>query len=334
MKNLPDQRYEIRNKRYLLLVLPLLFVVYSLFLSGAKAQVAPFRAFIIIPPKLELTAKPGEIIQSSIRIQNQTESEVTLSVGMSDFIVRDMYGTPELVDPETAGEWALSQWLSFSPDSLTIPPGEQGSVSVSISVPEDALPGGRYASIYFTEPGLVWEERAITGVTAEIRNLVLLRIAGPITEEAIVRRFQAPRFSEYGPVEFTTEIANLGNYHIRPLGAIEVKNLMGKTVANMDLQERNIFPGASQEYKNNWDKKWLFGRFKATLTATYGEQNLPLTATIFFWVWPWKITLAILGAIILIVVLILLIKHLKGRKEMKPEEIEEEEEPEEGEEEE
>jgi len=102
----------------------------------------------------------------------------------------------------------------------------------------------------------------------------------------------------------------------------------------MDLEQRNIFPGASQLYTNTWDKKWLFGRYKATLTATYGEQSLPLTATIFFWVWPWKITLAVIIVIILIILLIFLIKYIKKRKELKPEEIEEEEAAEETEEEE
>jgi len=304
----------------------LFLIIFTLLLTTVRAQ-APvnMRAFVVIPPKLELTAEPGEVIQSAIRLQNQTENEVTVYVGMSDFIVRDMSGTVELVDLETAGNWALSQWLSFTPTTLTIPSGEQGSVSLSISVPEDALPGGRYASIYFSEPGIVWEERAITGVGAEIRSLVLLRIAGPITEEAIVRRFQAPRFSEYGPINFTTELANLGNFHISPVGAIGIKNVLGKTVATMDLEQRNIFPGASQLYTNTWDKKWLFGRYKATLTATYGEQSLPLTATIFFWVWPWKITLAVIIVIILIILLIFLIKYFKKRRELKPEEIEEEE---------
>lgn len=313
----------------------LFLIIFTLLLTAVRAQ-APVnkRAFVVIPPKLELTAEPGEVIQSAIRLQNQTENEVTVYVGMSDFIVRDMSGTVELVDPEAAGEWALSQWLSFAPKTLTIPTGEQGSVSVTISVPEDALPGGRYATVYFSESGLIEEGQTITGVAMEIRSLVLLRIAGPITEEAIVRRFHAPRFSEYGPIEFTTELANLGDYHIRPIGAIEVKNILGKTVATMNLEERNIFPGVSQEYKNVWDKKWLFGRFKATLTATYGEQSLPLTATIFFWVWPWKITLAVIGVIILIILLIFLIKYIKKRKELKPEEIEEEETEEETEEEE
>lgn len=308
-----------------ILIFPLLFVLGCLFLGGAKAQVSPLRAFIVIPPKLELAAEPGEVIQSAIRLQNQTEDEVTVSVGMSDFIVRDMSGTVELVDPETADEWALSQWISLSSETLTIPAGEQGSVGLTISVPEDALPGGRYATVYFAQPGLIQEGQTITGITAEIRSLVLLRIAGPITEEAIVRRFQAPRFSEFGPVIFTTELANLGNYHITPIGAISIKNMLGKTVGTTELEEHNVFPGASWEYENTWGEKWLLGRYQATLTATYGEQSLPLTATIFFWVWPWKITLATIGVIVLIILLIFLIKFLKKRREMIPEEIEEEE---------
>ena len=323
MKNLPKRKSQIKS--FAILVVIRTYGVRLPSLAPAKAQTPPSRAFIIIPPKLELTAKPGEVIQDSIRLQNQTDEEATVSVKMSDFIVNNMKGTPELVSPEEAGDWALSQWLSFNPETLTIPPGEQGYVSLTISVPEDALPGGRYASIYFSQPGTIEEGQTITGVGMEIWNLVLLRVEGPISEKAIVRRFQAPRFSEYGPVEFTTELANLGDYHIRPIGAIGVKNMMGKTVATMDLEKHNIFPGASWEYKNDWEQKWLFGRFKATLSTIYGEQNLPLTATIFFWVWPWKVSLVVIGVIILIVALIFLIKYLKKRKETKPEEIEEEE---------
>jgi len=306
----------------------LFLIIFGLLVTAVQAQLpAPLRAFVIIPPKLELSAAPGEVIQSSIRLKNQTENEVTVFVGMSDFIVTDMSGTVELVDPETAGEWALSQWLSLSSETLTIPAGEQGTLGITISVPVDAQPGGRYASVYFSESGLIEEGQTITGIAAEIRNLVLLRVKGPITEEALVRRFHAPRFSEYGPIIFTTELANLGNYHIRPVGAIGIKNILGKTVGTVNLEEHNIFPGTSWEYENSWDQKWLFGRYQAKLTAAYGEQNLPLEATIFFWVWPWKITLAIVGIIVLIIVLIFLIKFLKNRRAMKPEEIEEEEEP-------
>ncbi len=304
----------------------LFLIIFASLLTLVRAQTPTnMRAFVVIPPKLELTAKTGEVIADVIRLQNQTEGEVTVSVGMSDFIVRGKRGTVELVDAETAGEWALSQWLTLNTNTLVIPAGEQGSVSLTISVPEDALPGGRYASVYFSESGFAEEGQTATAVATEIRSLVLLRIEGPITEEALIRRFETPRFSEYGPIKFTTELANLGNFHIRPLGTISIKNIVGKTVANLDLEENNIFPGASREYENLWERKWLFGRYKATLSATYGEQNLPLTATIFFWVWPWKITLAAIGIIILIIILIFLIKHFKKRKKMKPEEIEEEE---------
>jgi hypothetical protein len=308
--------------------LPIIFIA-SLFLilaSSVRAQLpVNSRSFIIIPPKLEITAAPGEVIQDVIRLQNQTNEEVTFSVGMSDFIVTNTQGSPVLVDQETAGEWALTQWLTLGAETLIIAPGEQGSLNFIISVPENAQPGGHYASIYFVQGGKVSPGQTIAEVAAEIRSLVLLRVKGPISKEALIRRFQAPRLSEYGPIELSTEITNLGNYHLTPIGAISIKNVFGKTVANLDLEERNIFPGASQEYQNLWNKKWLFGRYKATLTAAYGEQNLPLTATIFFWVWPWKITLIVIGIIILIILIIFMIKYLKKRREMKPEEIEEEE---------
>ncbi|MCJ7792480.1 MAG: hypothetical protein MUP45_00670 [Candidatus Marinimicrobia bacterium] len=304
--------------------LPIFLFLITLAFLATNVRAQEQRTLVVIPPKLELSVKPGESVQEVIKYKNQTSDTVEVAVGMSDCLVKGMSGTVELVNPEEAGDWALSQWLTFSPTSLTIPPDGEGRVNVFIAVPADALPGGRYASIYFTSPGAVVEGQTGTSIATEIRNLVLLRVEGPINEEALVRRFQTPRFSEFGPIQFLTEIANLGDYHIRPIGSIEIKNILGKTEANLELEERNVFPTSSQEYKNTWDKKWLFGRYQATLTATYGEQNLPLTASIFFWVWPMKYTLAVLGLIALFIILLFLVKKIKNRQEMKAEVVEEE----------
>jgi hypothetical protein len=306
-------------KKYLPMFL--FFTALAFLVTQVRAQEQ--KTLVVIPPKLELSAKPGESVQDVVRYKNQTETAVTVAVGMSDFLVKNVSGTVELVDPEEAGNWALSQWLTFSPTTLTIPPGGEGRVNVFIAVPADALPGGRYATIYFTNPGASIESQTGASVATEIRSLVLLRVEGPINEEALVRRFQAPHFSEFGPISFLTEIANLGDYHIRPLGTIEIKNLLGKTETKLELEERNIFPSASQEYENTWDKKWLFGRYQATLIAAYGEQNLPLTATIYFWVWPLKYTLVILGVIALIIGLFFLTRQLKKRRETTTETVEE-----------
>ena len=56
----------------------------------------------------------------------------------------------------------------------------------------------------------------------------------------------------------------------------------------------------------------MIGRYKAVLLATYGlNNNLPLTATLYFWVFPWRLVLII---VLVIIALILLTMYLRKRK--------------------
>ncbi len=56
------------------------------------------------------------------------------------------------------------------------------------------------------------------------------------------------------------------------------------------------------------DKKWLFGRYQATFNAVYGTAGGLITATIFFWVIPWRIILLGLAAIAIIVIIVVVPK--------------------------
>jgi len=147
-----------------------------------------------------------------------------------------------------------------------------------------------------------------------VGTLVYLTVEGPVKELALVKKFEAPKFLEFGPVPFTTEILNRSDIHLRPRGTITVYNMLGKKSTQMALEERNIFPGASFVYKNTWDKKYLFGRYKAVLSSSYGTTGQVLLATIYFTVFPVKIALAVILAIALIVLAIIFYKKKKREK--------------------
>lgn len=321
----------------------LLIIFFSFFflffgLRFALAQIAvpvgpDIRSIVAIPPRLQLSADPGTTAWEVIKFRNNSDTEQTIKVTIKDFIVTDVKGTPVFVEEEVSGRWSLASWLTVKPSRVLVPPKETRSFTLTASIPLDALPGGHYAAVIY-EPAEIGQvgrtgEGAQTGgaaIAGDVGTLVYLTVAGPITEDALVRRFEAPRFSEYGPIPFLTEIVNQSDVHIRPLGAIEITNVLNKKVASLELEDRNIFPGTSIIYQNLWDKKWLFGRYKAILNASYGEQGNVLTATIFFWVIPWKVVAAVALAIIILILLIILIRRLiKRRQEELEEKLAEEE---------
>ena len=204
------------------------------------------------------------------------------------------------------------------------------SVPITIKVPKDAVPGGRYAAILFQPSGSLTlgnpASAQETPVAIRLASLIYIRVAGPIAENAQVKRFQASIFSGVWPSwNVTTEILNKGNYHITPKGAITLKDMFGRVVAKSDLETKNIFPGTSRTYSNELGNRLMFGKFTATLSASYGAGGQLLSSTLSLWIFPWKLMLAILlGIVIIILVIVLWYKKVVKKEKKLVEELKEE----------
>ena len=187
-------------------------------------------------------------------------------------------------------------------------------------------------AIYFEPAGSLPQpvgtnEEAGTAVGTRIAGLVYLRVAGPISEKAFVSRFFAPSFFEYGPIKVETEILNRGDYHITPQGVVSLTNIFGGLVDQQKLATTNIFPDASRSFTNELGKKWLAGRYKVSLLASYGQGGQALTSELYVWVFPWRVaTVTLLALIIIILLAKSAYKNLVVKETALEEEIEKEKE--------
>lgn len=298
----------------------ILIVILSLLFIGKAVQAQIVQILTAIPPRLEVDVKPGDFVQKKVQFRNEGDSTLYLSSIAKDFIVSDTAGTPAFVDAQTSGRWAASSWIRVSPVSFAVAPKQIVDLTLNINVPPDALPGGHYAGILYQASGSIPQlgggVATGTGVNQVVGTLVYITVEGPITEAAYVKEFSAPRFSEFGPIPFTTELYNQSDLHIRPKGTIAVRNMMGKVTTTMALEERNIFPGASFVYQNIWEARYLLGRYRADLVAPYGTTGQVLLATTYFYVFPLRIALVITLAIIIIILAITLYRRRREQKQL------------------
>jgi len=262
-----------------------------------------------IPPRLEITANPGQIITKEIKVRNESNSEKFISTSLRDFIVTDDLGTPLQIEStdQSSNRWAAASWIQISPANLKLKPGETKSLVLTVITPDDALPGGHYAMVLHTPNNDLSLNQSGASVQTNVGTLVYITVPGDITENALIKEFSAPRFSEYGPINFKSVITNLSDIHITPAGAINVYNTFGLKSAQINLDNANIFPGTSREFTNTLHRKLMLGRYKAQINASYGTTGQLLTATTFFWVIPYKL-IALLLAIIIIIILIIKLK--------------------------
>lgn len=289
----------------------LLLLIPAVFANVAFAQ-SPVRSFTITPPTLLAPLAPGKTSEGVMKMRNDTDEPVTFNVLVQDFIVTDTHGTPTMLPPDTlSNKYSAASWIGVSPTRFTVAPHQRQELNYFIQIPSTARPGGHYAAIVFapvTEKGV---DNTGATINSQIGTLFSITIAGDIIQKASISKFSTPWFAEYGPVAIQTQIKNEGDEHIAPQGTLAITSMFGGKQIQ-PLHENNIFPQAARDFVNIFGEKWMFGRYTATFQATYGRaNNLPLSATASFWVFPWKIFIVI---VLLIVAAVLAYKLLTKKK--------------------
>ena len=293
----------------------ILLAVASFVIAG-KVLAQTTLPLSVTPPRQEVLINPVESYSTSVKFQNLGDTPVSGTINVVDFIVQDNKGTPVFLDnPLIVGtttipaKYSAAKWVKLYTDRATIAANGNVSVPITINVPKNANPGGRYTALYFEPAGALTLNNSTsageTPIAIRIASLIYIRVAGPITEKAMVTKFQVPSFLEYGPVSIATEITNLGDYHIAPIGTIALKDVFGRTVASSAIEPKNVFPGTSRAYDTKIGDKLMFGKFTVNLSATYGATGKTLLASAVLWVFPWKVMLAVVLALAIIIILIL-----------------------------
>jgi len=284
-------------------LLVLLFLIT--FTPPARAE---FK-IVVSPPTTDIIAKPGEIIQKTIRITNNSQDKITLSAQISDFIVQDDYGTPVKVDVKASGRYLASPWITLDRDQFVLDAQETKEVIVIIELPRDALPGGHYAGVFFSPLNKTKPTTTGAEVVPEIGSLFAITVPGDLNWNAVITSFATDQsLHEYGPVNFTATIENHSDSHITTKPELTIKDMLGRTVSRQELGGANIFPFTARTFVGKWDIVWAFGQFTATLTAPYGNSFVA-TRSINFWVLPYRLLLVIIILIIVILTIMIVIRR-------------------------
>ena len=244
------------------------------------------------------------MIENFLRVYNPNkENIVTIKMQIEDIAPTGEEGFVVVEPPETE-TYSLAGWIKVEPEEFNLNPEEEHFVKFTVTIPENAEPGGHYGTVVAGTRVLAGPAATGAAIIQRVGALVLLTVPGEMREELVVKEFTAPRYSEQGPIPFIIRFENKGTIHVKPSGFITITNWLGQKVENISFSSRNVLPGAVRKFETSLDKKWFWaGKYTATLTGSYGLLNTPLTPTVItFWAFPWK---AGLGMSVIIILLIL-----------------------------
>jgi len=294
-----------KNNNKLLFLIFLFVSYFMLHVSFVHAQ--DLVNMTVVPPRQELSVQQGEETRIQVKFVNKTDSPISGYIKKADFLVLDKDGSPTLFDTNTANNrFSASSWLTPSEERVTIAANDQYISTVTIKVPKDAYPCGKYTSVFF-EPvtpslgGQTVKVESASSVAFRLSSLIYLNVEGQCKENAYVSKLSAPQFLEYGPVPVDVEILNRSDYHITPRVALSLTNILtDNPVDTQVLPLQNIFPDMPRAYKGEVGKKWMIGRYKITLNGGYGKTGQTLSSMTYVWIFPWRVALMIVLTLIVI----------------------------------
>lgn len=252
----------------------------------------------ISPALVELNAEKGKTYTLKIKVTNVTLTKLIYSTSVNDFTSKDETGSPSvLLDANLPPSASVVEWVSTAPE-FTLDSRESREIIATVTVPDDAEPGGHYGVIRFSGRAPDLDSSGV-GLAASTGMLLLIRVSGDITESASLASFYTANggdqtfFFEAPPVEFITRISNDGNIHVKPAGTIEIRDAFGGSVATIPVNDTksNVLPDSIRRFENTYNSSWMFGMYTADLTLGYGTTGQAITSTITFWVIPYKLVL-------------------------------------------
>lgn len=304
----------------------LLIVVVAIF-SAFSIETPSAKAITVSPPIMEIAAKRGDVITDKIKVTNESDVEQTYYVSVERFVAEGDQGAASFIEDNNPLE--LPSWISFPTRQVTVGPDERKVIPFSVSVPQNADPGGHYASIFLsTTPPSTDGRGSQVSIGGRVGVLMLLKVDGQVNETASVSGFAAADSMVAAlPVDFSIKVQNAGNVHLKPKGNITVTNTLGKVVAVVDVnsQGSNVLPMSTRELGASWVKNpnavagakssfwakyrqekanFAFGKYSADLSLVYGSASKTLSASTAFWVLPWRVLLV--NTVLLVIALAIL----------------------------
>ncbi len=307
-----------------------LLTVFAVGIGVVHAQQAANRqgnGFVVSPVRFPATIEKGKSnTDLVITVTNPSDAPLVAKPVVNDFIAsEDESGEPRIVLDESLPTPKNSFKKLVGPIAdITLAPKEKKEVPVVITVPNDASAGGYYGVVRFVpEAPAGTSQGTNVGLTASVGTVVLVRVPGNLNEKLNLVQltagvksdpnskdpYKAKSFFTSGDVAIITRLKNDGDIHVQPFGKMVVKNMFGKKVQEVELNNANnandranILPGSGRKFTNDLQKLKWFGRYTIEANLGYGTgggQILQGKAT--FWYIPTLVLYAIIVALLVLV---------------------------------
>lgn len=240
------------------------------------------RTLVASAKEIFATMKPGTAYRRDVFVKNTSSEIIPIQAYVWDLWHK---GEDEVYAPQGTYQASSAQWITVSPQKLSLAPGRRAKFHINIFIPAGAT-GGNYAVIFFdTIPPLELASGHLSRPDRKSGHKKRIKIGIPtyIEVEGTGRTdLDIKRFSigtSGGSESIKTEflVKNTGNIHVKPIADIKIynnnKSLVWHYPPKILTINKIILPEQELSIKVEWKKILKPGRYTAVLKVSYGSNQ-------------------------------------------------------------
>lgn len=289
-----------------------LFFALCFFLNvdEALARVSYSVAPLIIDEEVE----PRDIIEKEITLVNTADTPATIYPTVNNIALAAggeiQEFLPQVMSDQTT---SLAAWVEISRAGIDLQRGATQKITLTLRINPNAKPGTYHALIGFPYGDNRDEAERMVKRGDAPGTVVTVTIVDKKTTLLKLAQFVVDRFVT-GPQNSAASytIKNPGDEVLVPSGDVIMYDSRGREVGAIPVnpEQVSIEPGGEHTFTGAVPTDGLFGKYKAFLSVEYGKGNVAsLQDTVFFYIFPLKTLLTIVGVLSIIVILISLYIH-------------------------
>jgi len=292
------------RKIFCLLLLALFFpniaLAYQLqTLSDTKV----YSDFVLNPGKIEVNLNPGGKITKELQILNRSGFPIDFKVTLEDIGYQQQDSSNSLPLSSASNPYSLKDYLKPEMTEFTLQHGEQLTLPVLITIPQDSVAGGLYATVGVSGKiqDQILNSNGFIKPESKISSVFFVRVSGRAEEAGRLESFNSVKSIYFGsPIAFNLNFKNEGDVYLNPKGELKIRNLLGQEVFRKDLSGYYIMPNSEKTYQEIWDGRPFGGIYQATVKVNRGYGNLADQQSVYFAVITVKFIIALIFFLILI----------------------------------
>jgi hypothetical protein len=227
----------------------------------------------VSPAIFEVVGEPGQTVRKEFYIQNISDSAMPVSATTDRLRPYE-----QEIDLRLTESFNAAQWITLDEPHHILDVEERRKVTATISVPENAEPGGHYATI-------VWQPVApatgldgnSTRIAPQVGILVFITVPGDARYDiGLENKVSWLQWSQ--DIEVDSAFTNAGTMHILPTSKVVVRNIFGSVKEEVDIRPSVVLPNTIKEFSTKWDDPGLIGIYSAETVATYGSDQTELSS--------------------------------------------------------